>query len=58
MRPGSNAQPWRFKIVRDAATREKLAVAARGQKFIAQAPVVIVCCADIEGYINGTISGA
>jgi nitroreductase len=55
---GSNAQPWRFKIVRDEATRKKLAVAARGQQFVAQAPVVIVCCADIEGYIKGTISGA
>ena len=55
---GSNAQPWRFKIVGDEATRKKLAAAARGQQFIAQAPAVIVCCADIEGYIGGTISGA
>jgi nitroreductase len=55
---GSNAQPWRFRIVTDEATRKKLASAARGQQFVAQAPVVIVCCADIEGYIKGTIRGA
>ena len=55
---GSNAQPWRFKIVTDRATRERLAAAARSQPFVAQAPVVIVCCADVEGYIEGTVSGA
>jgi nitroreductase len=35
-----------------------LAEAAYDQSFIAQAPVVIVCCADIQGYLDGTISGA
>jgi nitroreductase len=55
---GGNAQPWRFKIVRDEAARVRLAEAAYGQKFIARAPIVIVCCADIDGYLNGTISGA
>ena len=54
---GCNAQPWRFKIVRDKETKEKLAQAAYGQSFIAQAPVVIICCADISGYIDGSISG-
>lgn len=55
---GCNAQPWRFKIVKDKKTRRRLAEAAHNQLFIAQAPVVIVCCADISGYINGTVSGA
>lgn len=55
---GCNAQPWRFKIVKDKKTRTRLAEAAHNQLFIAQAPVVIVCCADISGYINGTVSGA
>lgn len=55
---GCNAQPWRFKIVEDLNTREKLAQAACNQSFIAKAPVVLVCCADISGYINGTASGA
>ena len=54
---GCNAQPWRFKIVKEAAIKEKLAEAAYNQGFIADAPVVIVCCADIQGYLDGTISG-
>jgi len=54
---GCNAQPWRFKIVKDEETRIKLAEAAHNQLFIAQAPAVIVCCADISGYIQGTESG-
>ena len=54
---GSNAQPWRFKIVKDQGTKEKLAQAAYSQVFIAGAPVVVVCCADITGYLDGTVSG-
>jgi len=55
---GCNAQPWRFKIVEDNETKEKLAQTAYNQSFIAQAPVVMVCCADISDYIQGTVSGA
>ena len=55
---GCNAQPWRFKIVKDASTKTKLAQAAFGQSFISSAPVVIVCCADIGGYLDGAVSGA
>lgn len=54
---GSNSQPWRFKIVKDQQTKEKLVKAAYDQLFIAQAPVVIVCCADIKGYFDGSLSG-
>lgn len=54
---GCNAQPWRFKIVKDQETRSKLANAAYGQPFIAEAPVVLVCCADVSGYLSGTVSG-
>ena len=54
---GCNAQPWRFKIVRDQETKDKLAQAAYDQSFIASAPVIFVCCADISSYINGTVSG-
>jgi nitroreductase len=43
-----NAQPWRFKIVRDPAKRSGLARAALGQRFIASAPVCIVVCAHLE----------
>jgi len=54
---GCNAQPWRFKVITDKETKMKLAEAAHGQLFIAQAPVVIVCCADVSGYVEGSVSG-
>lgn len=54
---GCNAQPWRFKIVRDRETKLELAKAAYDQSFVANAPVVFVCCADIGGYLQGTVSG-
>ena len=50
---GSNTQPWRFKIASDDETKAKLAVAAYNQSFVAQAPVVLVCCADLQGYFEG-----
>lgn len=40
----SNRQEWKFIVVRDRETRKKLAKAALGQSFVAQAPVVIVAC--------------
>jgi nitroreductase len=39
-----NMQDWRFIVVRDEAARSKLAVAARDQKFVAEAPVVVIAC--------------
>ena len=54
---GCNAQPWRFKVVRDPGKRLLLAQAAHNQMFIAEAPVVIVCCADVQGYLDGSVSG-
>lgn len=55
---GSNAQPWRFKIVTDAATKTKLAEAAYNQNFVAQAPAVLVCCASLKEYIDNMALGA
>jgi len=40
-----NIQPWKFIVVTDPAVRERLVPACRGQKFIAEAPVVICGCA-------------
>ena len=54
---GCNAQPWRFKIVTGQAARSEIAFAAHNQTFISQAPAVFVCCADINEYIKGTVSG-
>ena len=39
-----NMQDWRFIVVRDPATRQKLAEAARDQHFVGKAPVVIAAC--------------
>ncbi|MDI6855911.1 MAG: nitroreductase family protein [Candidatus Thermoplasmatota archaeon] len=40
-----NLQPWKFIVVRDEETKRKLVGACNNQKFIAEAPVVIVACA-------------
>ena len=41
-----NNQPWAFVLVTDAQLKADLGKASRGQMFIAEAPVVIVPCAD------------
>ncbi len=41
---GSNSQPWRFVVVKDESNRKEIAKACYGQSFIAEAPVVLVCC--------------
>ncbi len=40
-----NLQEWRFVVVQDAETRQRLIEAANGQSFVGQAPVVIAACA-------------
>jgi nitroreductase len=44
----SNRQEWRFVVVRDRDTRTALKTAGNNQPFIAQAPVVIACCAETD----------
>jgi nitroreductase len=39
-----NMQDWKFIVVQDATARNNLAVAARNQQFVGQAPVVIAAC--------------
>jgi nitroreductase len=46
-----NRQEWRFVVVRDAALRQKLMEAARGQQFVGDAPVVIAACAPEHGHV-------
>ncbi len=43
-----NMQAWYFFMVKHEYLRRKLSELALNQKFIAQAPVVIVVCADLE----------
>lgn len=43
-----NVQPWFFYCIYREDLKAALAQAALGQKFVAEAPVVIVVCADLE----------
>ena len=43
-------------MVTDRSQKVEITYAAHRQQFIARAPVVIVCCAHIESYINSTVS--
>ena len=42
-----DCQPWEFVVVKDGVIKQKLVHAALGQSFIAEAPVVVVVCANI-----------
>jgi nitroreductase len=53
---GSNSQPWRLKLIQDQATKDQIAEAANGQRFIAKAPLVIVLCVDLGGYIEESLT--
>jgi nitroreductase len=41
-----NKQPWHVVAVKDETTRRQVAKACHGQNFIAEAPVVLVVCAE------------
>lgn len=43
---GSNTQPWNFIVVRNREMIEKLAWATHRQKWLAKAPLLLVCVAD------------
>jgi len=48
---GCNAQPWRFRIVKDRETAEVLKrKKAFPQAFVYKAPVIVVCCTDPAAY--------
>ena len=49
---GMNLQPWRFVVVTEKVTKEKLAVGFN--KMIAKAPVAIVVCGKTTGKLGGT----
>ncbi|MEM5790552.1 MAG: nitroreductase family protein [Candidatus Aenigmatarchaeota archaeon] len=42
-----NIQEWNFIVVKDEEIKKRLAKAALDQDFIAEAPIVIVVCADL-----------
>ena len=39
-----NQQNWKFIVVRNPETREKLTNEAIGQPFVGEAPIILVCC--------------
>jgi nitroreductase len=41
---GSNRQPWKFIVVTGKETKERLVPACKDQRFIAEAPAIIVAC--------------
>jgi nitroreductase len=46
-----NRQEWKFVVVKDRETRERLARAANGKQFVAEAPVIIAACATEAEYV-------
>ena len=48
-----NFQPWHFILIADAALRRELARAANGQKWMAEAPVIVVGCGVPEQAYKG-----
>jgi len=54
---GGNHQPWKFVIVKNKALKQKMTVACNNQKFVAEAPVIIVALAEklainVGGYMG------
>lgn len=47
----NNRQEWRFIVVQGRAMREKLAAAALSQRFVGEAPIVLVCCAETDEHV-------
>ncbi|KCZ71250.1 nitroreductase [Candidatus Methanoperedens nitroreducens] len=47
----SNRQERRFIVIKDANTRKLLCEAARNQRFVAEAPVVIAACSVESEYV-------
>lgn len=50
---GSNRQPWYFIIIKDPERKKKMVELCAGQKFIAEAPVLIAACGENIHYNRG-----
>ena len=48
-----NIQPWKFVVVRNEETRKKMVRACANQKFVGEAPVLVVGCITQKGYLMG-----
>lgn len=54
---GSNRQPWKFIIIEDDELKKRLVKACGNQKFIGEAPVVVVACGYKIPYNRGGYMG-
>ncbi len=52
---GSNTQPWNFIVVKSEEGRQRIAKVSHDQKWMIQAPVHIVCVADIRSRIEDEV---
>ena len=50
---GSNRQPWKFIFVKNSELKSKIAEHCRKQKWIGEAPLVVVACGPDIGYNRG-----
>jgi len=51
---GTNRQPWRFQIIKEKATIQRLFdEASFGEKQLLNAPVVIVCGSELLSFVKG-----
>ncbi len=51
-----NIQPWKLIIIKDEKKKNDLAIACKNQTFIAEAPLIIVACAN-EDEAYSTLGG-
>ncbi len=51
---GVNCQPWRFVVVKSEEMRQKIG-GATPMPFVPTAPVIIVCCIDMEAVEKGQV---
>lgn len=51
---GTNHQPWRFIVVKNPEVKKQIQEHSFNQKFLNEAPVLLVCCADISTYAKNT----
>jgi len=47
---GSNLQPWRFLVVTDAEEKKRVRALSLDQRFLEEAPVLIICYADTKAF--------
>ena len=52
---GSNTQPWQFIVIKSKGNREKVSKVSHNQKWMATAPLHIVCVADVRSRIDENI---